>query len=137
MHKSLLCNVTPYVKAALDGHFAEAKSAVIELPEEGVIMFKRFQLWIYTNGLLEEAEGEREVAWGTLAGRSSLSHTTHVAGSVIEASGRVHAPLVLFTLFPEPSKALEEGANLQFTQVYTFSPKLEAFLLFKTLPSTS
>ncbi|KAL2044448.1 hypothetical protein N7G274_003153 [Stereocaulon virgatum] len=68
MHKGLLCNVALSFKAALDGHFAEAKSAVIELPEEDVIMFKRFQLWTYTNRLLEEGEGEREVAWGTLAG---------------------------------------------------------------------
>ena len=56
MHKDLLCSAAPYFKAAFNGNFPEAKSAVLELPEEDVVMFKRFQLWVYTNKLLEEGE---------------------------------------------------------------------------------
>ena len=68
MHKGLLCNAAPYFKAAFDGNFTEAKCAVLELLEEDVVMFKRFQLWVYTDKLLEEGEGERSIEWGTLAG---------------------------------------------------------------------
>ena len=52
MHRGLLCNAAPYFKAAFNGNFTEAKSAVLELPEEDVVIFKRFQLWVYTNKLV-------------------------------------------------------------------------------------
>ena len=68
MHKGLLCSAAPYFKAAFNGSFTEARSAVLELPEEDVVILKRFQLWVYTNKLLEEGEGERAIEWGTLAG---------------------------------------------------------------------
>lgn len=67
IHKQLLFNSTPYFKAAFDGNFIEAKEQTLELPEENVVMFKRFQLWLYTNYVLEKGEEPTEIDWITLA----------------------------------------------------------------------
>lgn len=66
IHKQLLFNSTPYFKAAFDGNFIEAKEQTLDLPEENVIMFKRFQLWLYTNFILEKGEEPMDIDWGTL-----------------------------------------------------------------------
>ena len=63
----MLCNVAPYFKAALDGEFKEAKDKVLLLPEENATMFKRFQLWVYTNKILAEGEDENAIEYQTLA----------------------------------------------------------------------
>lgn len=67
IHKQLLFNSTPYFKAAFDGNFIEAKEQTLELPEENVVMFKRFQLWLYTNYILEKGEEPTEIDWNTQA----------------------------------------------------------------------
>lgn len=61
MHKGLLCNVAPYFEAALKGSFLESSAQVLELIEDDPVMFERFQLWTYTNRLLEDGETDKEI----------------------------------------------------------------------------
>ena len=67
VHKGLLCNVAPYFKAALEGDFFEGQDQVLELPEDDVLTFQRFQLWLYSNNILEEDEAVQDVWWELLA----------------------------------------------------------------------
>ena len=66
IHKQLLLNSSPYFKAVFDGNFIEAKEQTLDLPDEDVIVFKRFQLWLYTNYILERGEELKEINYITL-----------------------------------------------------------------------
>lgn len=69
MHKGLLCKVAPYFEAALKGNFLESTTQVLELAEEDPVMFQRFQLWTYTNKILEDGETDEDLlsmVWGNL-----------------------------------------------------------------------
>ncbi|KAK4695923.1 hypothetical protein P7C71_g1920, partial [Lecanoromycetidae sp. Uapishka_2] len=66
MHRGMLCNVAPYFKAAFDGRFNEAKSKVLVLSEDDPEVFKRFQLWVYTDKVLEKGEAYGDISWTTL-----------------------------------------------------------------------
>jgi hypothetical protein len=56
IHKTLLCRAAPYFKATLEGNFLEGQNQVLELPEDDAPTFQRFQLWLYSNDMLEEDE---------------------------------------------------------------------------------
>lgn len=47
IHKQLLCDVSPYFEAALNGTFQEAKEQRISFPEDVVAVFEQFQAWLY------------------------------------------------------------------------------------------
>lgn len=56
MHKNLLCAVSDYFIAALEGNFKEAAEQKVELLDEDPEVIERFQLWLYTRDVLEEGE---------------------------------------------------------------------------------
>ncbi|MCJ1389248.1 hypothetical protein MMC18_002104 [Xylographa bjoerkii] len=56
IHKNLLCSASAYFKAALDGKFKEADTLEIELVEDSPKVIERFQLWLYTQSILESTE---------------------------------------------------------------------------------
>lgn len=66
MHKTLLCNVAPYFRAAFEGKFAEAEAHVLELPEDDASVFEHFQLWVYSDQVLEKGETVKTVSWSIL-----------------------------------------------------------------------
>lgn len=68
IHKQLLCDVSLFFTAALNGEFKEAKSQIIELPEEDPAVFEHFQLWIYSGFILEAKEPVKDVEWDILLG---------------------------------------------------------------------
>lgn len=60
-HKNLLCQIAPYFKAALNGNFKEAQEQSIEMLEDDPVVFKYFQLWIYTGSITEANETKKDV----------------------------------------------------------------------------
>lgn len=54
LHRDLLCNMSPYFKAALWGDFQEAALGEVALPDFGVAAFERFNEWLYTGKITEE-----------------------------------------------------------------------------------
>ena len=54
VHKSILCKVSPYFRAALDGGFKEAHENELDLPEDEPVAFKHFLLWLYTDRILSK-----------------------------------------------------------------------------------
>ena len=48
LHKKILCNVSSYYRAALEGSFAEGLTQKIELPEDDVTVFEYFRAWLYS-----------------------------------------------------------------------------------------
>ena len=68
LHKEILCNVSSYFRAALEGSFAEGLTQKIELPEDDVTVFKCFRVWLYSfsQGSLPSApESENEFEFET------------------------------------------------------------------------
>lgn len=59
IHKGLLCAVSTYFKAALEGGFKEAEEQMINMPEDDVEVFEHFQLWVYTGSFMEAGETEK------------------------------------------------------------------------------
>ncbi len=53
IHKSLLCNVSSYFNAALNGNYIEATESVIVLLDEKSEVFRRFNEWLYTHEVLQ------------------------------------------------------------------------------------
>ena len=47
-HKELLCEVSSYFKAALEGQFQEAETQTIKMVDEDAATFEYFQLWLYS-----------------------------------------------------------------------------------------
>ena len=47
MHKSFLCNASPFFRAALEGGFKESEDGGVSLPEESAETFERFLGWLY------------------------------------------------------------------------------------------
>ena len=68
MHKGLLCAVSSYFKAALEGDFKEAQEQTIELSEDDPQAMKYFQLWLYTQEILDEGENVSSMDWRLLIG---------------------------------------------------------------------
>ena len=66
VHKHLLCKSAAYFKAALEGSFIEAKSQILELPEEKVAVFEHFVFWIYTDQVLQEGQTLDDISWHLL-----------------------------------------------------------------------
>jgi len=56
MHKALICSVSSYFTAALKGNFKEATEQRIAFPEDNVWIFERFQLWLYSERVLDKDE---------------------------------------------------------------------------------
>lgn len=67
MHKTIICNVSPFFKAAFEGNFVEAQEQVLELLDESITMFKHFQLWVYTDSIITKGETATDVTWVSLA----------------------------------------------------------------------
>lgn len=61
IHKGLLCHHSSYFAAALNGSFKEANEKVIHLTEESPETIKHFNLWLYTQTLLETGQNEAEL----------------------------------------------------------------------------
>ena len=59
VHKGLLCNASPYFRAALEGGFKEATTQTIEWPEETPGIIKEFLFWLYSGSLSEEETSDR------------------------------------------------------------------------------
>ncbi|KAI9716702.1 MAG: hypothetical protein M1812_005240 [Candelaria pacifica] len=55
VHEELLCHVSPFFQAALEGHFKEATTQVVELPEDSPDTFQYFIQWLYRLDLSHEA----------------------------------------------------------------------------------
>lgn len=51
VHRGLLCQNSPYFRAALEGGFREAETQIIEWPEEKPETVEIFQLWLYSGSL--------------------------------------------------------------------------------------
>ena len=51
VHKELLCSVSDFFSAALDGGFQESEAGVVKLPEQDVKTFQYFMHWLYTGKL--------------------------------------------------------------------------------------
>lgn len=47
----------------MEGNFREAKSRTLGLPEDDPVVFERFQLWLYTNSVLEKAETVKDISY--------------------------------------------------------------------------
>ncbi|MCJ1243470.1 hypothetical protein MMC30_000667 [Trapelia coarctata] len=56
MHKGLLCSVSDYFTAALEGAFKEASEQKIEFPEDPPWFFERFHHWLYSEQVLDGGE---------------------------------------------------------------------------------
>ena len=66
MHKGLLCSVSPYFKAALEGDFKEAQEKVIELTEDDSKTMEYFQFWLYAQSILDKEETVSSIEWDLL-----------------------------------------------------------------------
>lgn len=62
-HKSFLCSLAPFFRAALEGHFKEASEEAITMPEETPMVVRRFQLWAYSGSILQDDETAKEIDW--------------------------------------------------------------------------
>ncbi len=51
VHRGLLCQSSPYFRAALEGEFKEAESQTIDWPEEKPETVRTFQLWLYSGSM--------------------------------------------------------------------------------------
>jgi BTB/POZ domain len=49
VHKSFLCNVSPFFRAALEGQFKESTDGILNLPENKPETFERLLGWLYFN----------------------------------------------------------------------------------------
>ena len=65
-HKKILCNAALYFEAAFKGGFVEAKDQALLLPDESPVMFKLFELWVYTGNFLAKDESEADISWLSL-----------------------------------------------------------------------
>jgi len=65
VHRGLLCQISPYFRAALEGGFKEAEIQTIEWPEEKAETVKIFQLWLYS-GSMDIDMGDSLSAWENL-----------------------------------------------------------------------
>jgi hypothetical protein len=52
IHKGALCHYSGYFDRALNGKFAEAQTAVIDLPEEEAKIVEYFTVWLYTGDII-------------------------------------------------------------------------------------
>ncbi|MCJ1389249.1 hypothetical protein MMC18_002105 [Xylographa bjoerkii] len=66
MHKGLLCSVSPYFKAALEGAYKEAQEQTIELIEDNAETMEYFQLWLYTQSILDKDDTVSSIEWHIL-----------------------------------------------------------------------
>ena len=65
-HKKIICNVAPYFEAAFKGGFVEARDHALLLRDESTVMFKHFELWVYTGNFLAKDESEADISWHSL-----------------------------------------------------------------------
>ena len=56
IHRGILCNLSAYFRAAIDGKFKEAQDGRIILPVNDPEIFERFQLWAYRGTLLLQGQ---------------------------------------------------------------------------------
>lgn len=66
MHKSLLCQVTDYSHAALNGGFKGTEEQKTEMLEEDDETFGYFQFWIYSKAIKMTTEKECDIEWKQL-----------------------------------------------------------------------
>ncbi|MCJ1404985.1 hypothetical protein MMC11_008211, partial [Xylographa trunciseda] len=66
MHEGLLCSISPFFKAALEGDFKEAQEHTIELIDDDPEIMEYFQLWLYTQSILDHEETVSDIEWGVL-----------------------------------------------------------------------
>ncbi|KAK3174361.1 hypothetical protein OEA41_001605 [Lepraria neglecta] len=66
LHQTLLCNAAGYFKTALQRNLLESKEQIIELSRDDPKAFTRFQLWLYTENLLEKEESRTAIPWKIL-----------------------------------------------------------------------
>ena len=57
----MLCTNSTYFRSALKGDFLEANAQRLELPEASPATFKRFQLWIYTDSILNGGQSCKDI----------------------------------------------------------------------------
>lgn len=69
MHKKLLCDISGFFQAALNGNFQESKNQAIKMVEDDAEVFSYFQYWVYT-GVIKQRPREptNEITSHTLAG---------------------------------------------------------------------
>ncbi|KAL8822219.1 MAG: hypothetical protein Q9191_007044, partial [Dirinaria sp. TL-2023a] len=64
IHKGVLCNASPFFRAALEGGFKETVEQTLELPEAAVDAFKLFQFWLYSRRFEKpSAYADTEETW--------------------------------------------------------------------------
>lgn len=83
MHKGLLCNTAPYFRAAFEGRFIEAQTRILRPSDEDPNTFNQFQLWAYTDKILQEGETHQNITvdrlvklylFGSMYGISALQN---------------------------------------------------------------
>ena len=79
IHHNLLCSASDYFKAALNGQFKEAEEQKIELLEEKPAVLESFQLWLYTNSILDEGESVPTLGWYLLIGIYTFAESRLIA----------------------------------------------------------
>jgi len=97
IHKGLLCSVSDYFRAALDGNFKEAEEQKIELLEDDPKVVARFQLWLYSGKVIDEGEDTTALDYPMLVNiyvfaetRRILSLQNHLVDTIIRKSVREH-----------------------------------------------
>ena len=88
MHKELLCEASHFFKAAFDGGFLEAKERTVEMPDEDVVTFEHFQIWLYSNKIYTTDAIENDIPWDILTGLyifAEVRGIPHLQNAVIDA----------------------------------------------------
>ena len=112
MHKGLLCSVSTYFKAALQGGFKEAEEQRIELPDDDVSVIKRFQLWLYTQKVLEEDETADHLQWSLWVGIYCFA----------EGRGIPHLQNLVIDCFIDKNKISQMLPSGEICRVYENTP---------------
>lgn len=78
IHKGLLCEASPYFRAALQDGFKEAQAQKIEWPEEDPRIVDIFQTWLYSRVIKFDAKPFDESAWFTLIDLYAFADRYHL-----------------------------------------------------------
>ncbi|MCJ1243484.1 hypothetical protein MMC30_000681 [Trapelia coarctata] len=66
IHKGLLCSISDYFRAAIDGSIEEAEEQKIELLQDDPEVVGRFQLWLYSEKVLDKGEKSTALEYSML-----------------------------------------------------------------------
>lgn len=68
MHKKLLCDISGFFRAALNGILQESKNQAIAMAEDDAEVFRYLRYWAYTGDVEQKPRDPTVIPWHTLAG---------------------------------------------------------------------